>query len=179
LASLAYWYRKHHSGARRRGRGPGHGPVRTLLARGEDDLGAEDLEHLATLDRHARGHEDLDRVALDAGDGGEGDAGVARRRLDDGLARQERTVLLGLSIIALAMRSLTDPNGFCISSLARMRTSGLGDRFDTSTTGVLPIRSSSPNTRPTPDAFRLIRWFLSGIVSPQIGHTRPNVTFYP
>jgi hypothetical protein len=47
------------------------------------------------------------------------------------------------SIIALAIRSFTDPNGFCISSLARIRTFGLGERFETSTIGVLPIRSST------------------------------------
>ena len=47
------------------------------------------------------------------------------------------------SIIALAMRSLTDPNGFWLSSLARMRTSGFGESADTSTIGVWPIRSST------------------------------------
>ena len=47
------------------------------------------------------------------------------------------------SIIALAMRSLTDPNGFWLSSLARMRTSGFGDSCDTSTSGVWPMRSST------------------------------------
>ena len=47
------------------------------------------------------------------------------------------------SIIALAMRSFTEPNGFCISSLAKMRTLGFGDSLETSTTGVLPIRSST------------------------------------
>ena len=47
------------------------------------------------------------------------------------------------SIIALAMRSFTDPNGFWLSSLARIRTSGLGESTDTSTSGVLPIRSST------------------------------------
>ncbi len=47
------------------------------------------------------------------------------------------------SIIALAMRSLTEPNGFWLSSLARMRTFGLGESEDTSTIGVLPIRSST------------------------------------
>ena len=34
--------------------GPAHGAVAALLAGGEDDLGAEHLEHLAALDRHAR-----------------------------------------------------------------------------------------------------------------------------
>ncbi len=37
------------------------------------------------------------------------------------------------------MRSLTEPNGFCLSILPRMRTFGLGDEHGTSTIGVLPI----------------------------------------
>ena len=41
------------------------------------------------------------------------------------------------------MRSLTDPNGFWLSSLARMRTSGFGESADTSTIGVWPMRSST------------------------------------
>jgi hypothetical protein len=45
--------------------------------------------------------------------------------------------------IRRAMRSLTEPAGFCPSSLARMRTSGLGLRALTSTIGVLPMRSST------------------------------------
>ena len=47
------------------------------------------------------------------------------------------------SIIALAMRSFTEPNGFSFSSLARMRTSGFGDSTETSTSGVLPMSSST------------------------------------
>ena len=46
-------------------------------------------------------------------------------------------------IMAFAMRSFTEPAGFCISILARMRTFGFGLRFDTSTIGVLPIMSST------------------------------------
>ena len=67
--------------------GPAHGAVGALRARREDDLGAEHLEHLAPLDRHVLRHQDLDRVALELGDGRQGDAGVARRRLEDRLAR--------------------------------------------------------------------------------------------
>ena len=97
----------------------------------------------------------------------------------------KRPSFSAVSIIDLAMRSFTEPNGFCISILARMRTSGFGDRFDTSTIGVFPIMSSTLSlTRPgnvkfgfrvfvtilpTPssaEAFRLIRWFLSGMVLP-------------
>ena len=45
--------------------------------------------------------------------------------------------------MARAMRSLTEPPGFWPSILARSRTSGLGLRELTSTTGVLPIMSST------------------------------------
>src|SRR4051812_43571785 len=47
------------------------------------------------------------------------------------------------SIIDLAMRSFTDPNGFWLSSLAIRRTDGFGLRRLTSTRGVLPIMSST------------------------------------
>jgi hypothetical protein len=40
-----------------------------------------------------------------------------------------------------ATRSLTEPLGFCPSSLAQMRTRGFGDSRFSSTSGVLPIRS--------------------------------------
>ena len=39
----------------------------------------------------------------------------------------------------LAVRSLIDPVGLSHSILARMRTSGLGESPDTSTSGVLPM----------------------------------------
>ena len=61
-----------------------------------DDLGAPGLEELAALDRHVLGQDDLDRVALDLGDHGQGDAGVARRRLEDLLAGPQAPVLLRL-----------------------------------------------------------------------------------
>ena len=47
------------------------------------------------------------------------------------------------SIIALAMRSFTEPKGFWFSSFATRRTDGLGDSTLTSTMGVLPMRSST------------------------------------
>ena len=43
------------------------------------------------------------------------------------------------SIIARATRSLTEPVGLCDSSLAQMRTPGLGESRLSSTSGVLPI----------------------------------------
>src|SRR3954471_18983516 len=42
-------------------------------------------------------------------------------------------------IMLRAMRSLTEPPGFWPSSLARMRTAGLGLSWLTSTSGVLPM----------------------------------------
>ena len=45
------------------------------------------------------------------------------------------------SIMARAIRSFTEPPGFCPSSLMRMRTSGLGLSDEMSTSGVLPMRS--------------------------------------
>ena len=45
--------------------------------------------------------------------------------------------------MALAMRSLTDPVGLALSSLATSRTPGLGLSSETSTAGVLPMRSSA------------------------------------
>src|SRR6478735_2420604 len=47
------------------------------------------------------------------------------------------------SIIDLAMRSFTEPNGFWLSSLAKTRTRGLGLSALTSTRGVFPIMSST------------------------------------
>ena len=45
------------------------------------------------------------------------------------------------------MRSLTEPKGFWLSILARIRTRGFGLSALTSTSGVLPIMSSTePNT---------------------------------
>src|SRR5687768_16096833 len=45
--------------------------------------------------------------------------------------------------MARAMRSFTEPAGFWPSSLARIRTFGLGLSWLTSTMGVSPIRSST------------------------------------
>ena len=43
----------------------------------------------------------------------------------------------------LAIRSLTEPNGFWLSIFATIRTLGFGDNAQTSTMGVLPIMSST------------------------------------
>src|SRR3954452_3174463 len=68
-----------------------------------------------------------------------------------------RPLFSACSIIDLAMRSLTDPNGFWPSSLATMRTSGLSDSRLTSTIGVLPImsRTFSKGTITTPNRWEL------------------------
>src|SRR4051812_10151771 len=47
------------------------------------------------------------------------------------------------SIMERAIRSFTEPNGFWLSSLARMRTCGFGLSALTSTSGVFPIMSST------------------------------------
>ena len=80
------------------GLGPAHGAVGALATRRRDDLGAPHLEQLAPLDRDVLGQDDLEVVAAGAGDHRQGDAGVARGRLEDHLARagREDAVLLGL-----------------------------------------------------------------------------------
>ena len=54
-----------------------------------------------------------------------------------------RPVAYARLIIALAMRSFTEPNGFWLSNLANSRTFGDGESWLTSTSGVLPISSST------------------------------------
>src|SRR6476661_1147726 len=51
------------------------------------------------------------------------------------------------SIIAMAARSLMDPVGLWSSSLAHSRTSGVGDRFGSPTSGVPPRESTSEANR--------------------------------
>ena len=68
--------------------------VAALLARREHDFRAVDLEQLAPLDRDVLGHDDPEPVPAAARDDREPDARVARRRLEDGVARGERTFLL-------------------------------------------------------------------------------------
>ena len=69
--------------------------VAALLARRQRDLGAEDLEQLAPLDRHVLGHDHAQLVAAQLRDEREPDAGVARRRFEDRRARLQRAVALG------------------------------------------------------------------------------------
>jgi hypothetical protein len=53
----------------------------------------------------------------------------------------------------LATRSLTEPVGLSISSLAKIRTSGLGLMSGISTSGVCPIASRMSSYRPPCGAF--------------------------
>jgi hypothetical protein len=57
--------------------GAGDGAAHALLGRGQLQLGAEQQQHLAALDRHALGHDQDQLVALGGGHEGQGDAGVA------------------------------------------------------------------------------------------------------
>ena len=59
-----------------------------------DDLGAEQRRHLAALVGDVVGHDEGDPVAPPASDHGEGDAGVARRRLEDDRVRAEQPARL-------------------------------------------------------------------------------------
>ena len=54
-----------------------------LRGRRQLELGPQELEHLAALDRHALGHGQDQAVALGGADEGQGDAGVAGGGLDD------------------------------------------------------------------------------------------------
>ena len=70
--------------------------VRALVAGRVDDLGAVHLEQLGALGRDVVRHHDLERVALARADHRERDAGVARGRLEDRLARADQALLLGV-----------------------------------------------------------------------------------
>ena len=114
--------------------------VAPLVAGRQHDLGAEDLEQLAALDRHVLGHHDAQRVAAQLRDQREADAGVARRRLEDRVARRAaRRLPRPARSSSSAMRSFDEPPGFWPSSLAKIRTSGFGDSACTPTSGVSPM----------------------------------------
>ena len=99
-------------------------PLLPSSAGRQRDLGAEDLEQLAPLDRHVLGHHDAQPVAAQLGDQREADAGVARRRLEDRVARAAaRRPPRPARSSSSAMRSFDEPPGFWPSSLAKMRTS--------------------------------------------------------
>ena len=66
------------------------------VGRRDDDLGAVGLEQQDFLARHLVGQHEDAAIALDGGDQGQADAGVAGRGLDDGAARPQPAALLGL-----------------------------------------------------------------------------------
>src|SRR5581483_7939440 len=63
---------------------------------------------------------------------------VGSRMIRSGVSSPEASAA---SIIRLAIRSLTEPDGFCPSSLAHSRTPGFGDMRGMPTSGVFPIAS--------------------------------------
>ena len=85
-----------------RGVGGGHlerhrdGAVGALVAGAVDDLGAVHLQQLRALGRDVVRHHDLELVALARADHRQRDAGVARRRLEDRLARLDQAAGLGV-----------------------------------------------------------------------------------
>ena len=76
--------------------GPGDGARHAVFAGGEHQLGAVGREQGAPLGAHGVGHGENDAVAAGDADGGEPDAGVAARRLDDDSARLQQAALLGI-----------------------------------------------------------------------------------
>ena len=115
--------------------------VAALVGGRQHDLGAEDLEQLAALDRHVLRHHDAQPVAAAAGDHREADARVARRRLEDRVARRAAR---------RRPRRARPSSARCGPSTSRRgsgprawRRSGRGVRATaawTPTSGVLPIR---------------------------------------
>src|SRR5690606_33831708 len=67
-----------------------------LGGRGQDDLGAIGAHELAALDREGLGHGGDEAVAARGADHGEGHAGVARGRLDHGVAGLEQAARFGV-----------------------------------------------------------------------------------
>ena len=123
--------------------GPAHGPVGALGARSEDDLGPEELQRLPALDGDVVGQQDLDRVALEAGDRGEGDPRVARRRLDDRLTRTQPAVPLGVVDHLFGDAILHRTERVLALQLGEDPHVRVGRQLQTSTRGVLPINSST------------------------------------
>ena len=70
-------------------------PLHALFARGQVKGRAVSEHQPAALDRHAFGHDEDELVPLDRGGHRQADAGVPRRRLDDGAAGLKAAVTLG------------------------------------------------------------------------------------
>ena len=90
LASFSNWRARNQPCFSASSRGlRGHAGA-LLGGRGQHHPRAEEAHQPPALDAEALGHDDDERVALHRADHGEADAGVAARRLDDGLAGPER-----------------------------------------------------------------------------------------
>jgi hypothetical protein len=95
--------------------------VGPLVAGREHDLGAEQLEQPDPLLARVVGDHDGQPVALAPSDHRERDAGVPEVGSRIVLSDVSSPEASAASIIALAIRSLSDPVGFCPSSLAHSR----------------------------------------------------------
>ena len=121
--------------------------VRALGTRGVDHLRLERRRRLAPLVGHVVGHDQRDPVALPPADHREGDAGVARRRLEDDAVFLEQPRPRGPRQY-FATRSFTEPVGFVASQLAKSRTLSTGDIRGIATIGVWPIAPRMSSYRP-------------------------------
>ena len=99
--------------------GLGDGAFHAVGAGGQDDFRSEGRSRTRRSSAHGLGHGEDELVALDGGDEGERDAGVAAGGLDeDGFAGGDFARLSASSIMAMPMRSFTLERGFWLSSLA-------------------------------------------------------------
>ena len=111
--------------------------------RAHHDLGAVRPQQRDLLGRDLVGHHEHAAIAPARRDDGETDAGVARRRLDDGAAGPSSPARSAASIIVSAGRSLTLPPGLRNSSLASRWQPRSRPTTSRRTSGVLPTRSSN------------------------------------
>ena len=114
---------------------------RSLGGRRQHDLGAEKAHQSPPFDAEGLGHRDNKRIAFRGADHGEADAGVAARRLDDGLA--------GLELAGL-LRRLDDPQSQTVLDRAQ-RVEGLDFHIE-----VDPVRGEAvdPDDRRVSDCLQ-------------------------
>ena len=110
---------------------------------GQHELGAERAQDQLALRARVLRHAQLHLVAARRADHRVGDAGVARRRVEDRAVRASSAPDASPSrIIRAAARSFTDPPGFCHSAFAYSSTPGVSrSNWCSRTSGVRPIRS--------------------------------------
>ena len=126
--------------------GHAHGTIGCLRAGRLDDLRAPQLQQLAPFHRDVGRHHRLEVIALHSADHGQPDAGVTRGRLHQDLvrlARSQHAPSLGVLDQRQRHPVLHRAPGFCPSSLMAIRARGLGLSALMSTSGVLPIMSST------------------------------------